>query len=89
MTDEKTDVDYFVLLEGISSCCEEGFRQGVHFMQTKVIPHKVATAERLAKSEVLEEVLHLMDKLRSFSPCDYKDAKNRIEVMLNELKATK
>lgn len=55
MTDEKTDVDYFVLLEGISSCCEEGFRQGVHFMQTKVIPHKVATAERLAKIEVLEE----------------------------------
>jgi hypothetical protein len=46
MTDEKTDVDYFVLLEGISSCCEEGFRQGVHFVQTKVIPHKVATAER-------------------------------------------
>lgn len=61
MTDEKTDVDYFVQLAGTSSCCEEGFRQGVHFMAINIIPHKIRTAERLAKIAVLEEVIRVYD----------------------------
>ena len=44
------------------------------------------TAERLAKIEVLEDMLRMMDKLRFFSICDYKEAKSRIETMLSELK---
>lgn len=80
MIDEKTDVDYYVLLAGISSCCEEGFRQGVQFMQTNIIPQK----ERLAKIEVLEEILALCDMLRFTG-----NIRARVLMSLAELKATK
>lgn len=87
MTDQKTDVDYFVLLEGISSCCEEGFRQGVHFVQTKVIPHKVATAERQAKIEVLEEVEKDIFRVITRSSLAGQGISTRIKDRINELKA--
>lgn len=79
MTDERTDVDYFVLLAGISSCCEEGFRQGVHFMQTNIIPQK----ERLAKIEVLEEMKKELDE--AGSDCFY--TSENLEYHINKLKA--
>ena len=46
----------------------------------------IRAAERLAKIEVLEPVLLMMDKLRFFSVADYKDAKDRIDTMIAELK---
>jgi hypothetical protein len=46
----------------------------------------IRAAERLAKIEELEPVLLMMDKLRFFSVADYKDAKDRIETMIAELK---
>ena len=54
--------------------CVIGFYAGFH------------AAERLAKLEVLEPVLLMMDKLRFFSVADYKDAKDSIETMIAELK---
>ena len=43
-------------------------------------------AERLAKIEVLEDMSRMMDKLRFFSVAEYKDAKDRIETKIAELK---
>lgn len=57
MTEEdKTDLDYYCLLSGVSTCCEEGFRQGVEFIEKNIIPQKIETAKRLAKIEILEEL---------------------------------
>lgn len=42
--------------------------------------------ERLAKIEALEEVSRMMDKLRFFSEIDRKDAKDRIETMIAEIR---
>lgn len=92
MTGEKIKEEFEKWIDGESFCTDnerrfyEQFNSDLHPISVGFYAGFRA-AERLAKIEVLEDILRMTDKLRFFSIRDYKDAKNRIEVLISELKA--
>lgn len=89
MTDKRIKEEFEKWLEGTTTQEEADFANSFHHDYLDLAQGYLAgfrAAERLAKIEVLEDMLRMMDKLRFFSICDYMEAKSRIEAMISELK---
>ena len=91
MTDERIKESYDTwILDSSTTAHEIAFLdQAINDIEADIMLGFYAgfrAAERLAKIEALEPVLLMMDKLRFFSVADYKDAKDRIDTMIAELK---